>query len=1759
MILNVRRKSDVLIKTVTILISVILMFTYLATATAQSGVYENSGSGNTSPGASGNEGSVYAAAGSINGYNVSYGNYRGTLVLSNDSYVHGYFNATNGLGPVQLAYAPQLNEIFVSEYSSNSISAINETSRKIIYTIYAGKGPDGLYFDQKNDILYVADSGSNRVSEIYALTGKLIGSIRVGNNPQLFAYDPENNTLFVSNWNSNNVTVINTITNIPVGSVNVGNNPSGIAYDPDNNYVYVSNYNSNYVTAIDATNYTVMANVGVGSNPEGIAVDSYNGHVFVADSGSAEVTVLNGANEQILLEISVQSNPSSIVINSTDNYTYVSNYGSNSISVFNGVNNEFVTTVLLPSSSDPEGMLFVPKGGLIFVADYNINEISIVVASKYILKSNIYISYTPDEVAYDPANGEMYITDSSRSLVYVVSVENYSIVKIINVSSDPTDIIYDSFNGNIYVATWGVYNVTVINGGNNNIVATPYVGGDPYKLALNTVNGDVYVSVQSPSTGWGSFGGTGNIGVSIISAENSSDVSFISLNSIPYSLAYDPANNYLYVAVQGWYLGFWQWWGYDGLIAINMSSYAYSSTDFGSAPWGVAYDPTSGNIYVTDASSNNLYVVNTTTEQMVLTIPVSVTPTQVFYNPWNQDIYTLNRGANSLSVVSSINNTIVDTVLLANSPHSLAMDISNGYMLVTQNNNASVGFISLFSSSVYYLEFREKGITKNIGWSITLNQYITLSSSSSTISFGVPNGTYSFSAQDYVNYSSVDRFAAVQYSGSITVNGESVVKNITYVEQYYLTMMSVPKNGGSVFPGSGWFNSGAAVNISESSNRYFKFTGWTGNGNGSYSGSSSTVTVVMQSPLTEVANFVKLFNATFSTVGLPSGVKWSVYITGSNTFITEYSVTPEIDFLLPNGTYNFTVNTVQGFLQSPENGTFTINNTSISENIMFTRLYSVTFYEQGLPSGTNWSVTLSNYTNIVINTINLQNSFYPLNSILDPYNGYIYVIGSNGYLDIIDPMTETIIGSMYLGEPDLTSIAYDQLNQNLYITSSYYNNVIVVNSISNSIIEYIKAGNEPVYDIYDPVNGYIYVANYASSNITVINGQNNQVIGTIAVGNGTEGLALDTENGYIYSANFIANTISVINSNNDNVVATLNVGTVEPIFDIYDPYNNNVYVLNYNTSTVSVIDTSDNSIVSSIALENNSDPYGMVYDPMNNYIYVTSLNTSTVSVIDPGTSSIIQNLAVGSGPVSISYDPNNGLLYVSNYFSDTISVIFYALNTYTTKYSTGNSITFYEIPGYYYYNVTNSQKYFAVNGNGSVVLNNTNISIDVTFMGFVQKNYTVTFSETGLPSNEEWYVDLNGTNVSSYSSTISFEVPNGTYSYTVETPIAIARGAEYVTVGYGTVKVDGSNIEVMVTYTEEFYLETSASPSGGGTVNPASGWFVAGTTVTIYANPNSGFTFVKWTGTGQGSYTGSQSNVSITMNGPIQEVATFARTYIVTFTESGLKSGTFWGVSISSNITTNAYYNMSTRDYVTFYLPNGTYSFKVRNVTGYVASPQRGSLTVSGSEISVVVTYTYIPVEYSVTFTETGLANGITWSVTLNSKTEYSSNSTIVFNEPNGTYSFAVQAIPGYRSSPAYGTITVSGSSLSEYVDWSIALYPITVTVAGLPSGTSWSATLTGTTFTGQSINITESSVNSSIVFSEPNGTYTYVIHLPSGYTSSASSGTLRVSGSPVSSSISVSKLIKTPTTDYMMYVIIAVVVIVAAVGAAIAMTMRRR
>ena len=97
------------------------------------------------------------------------------------------------------------------------------------------------------------------------------------------------------------------------------------------------------------------------------------------------------------------------------------------------------------------------------------------------------------------------------------------------------------------------------------------------------------------------------------------------------------------------------------------------------------------------------------------------------------------------------------------------------------------------------------------------------------------------------------------------------------------------------------------------------------------------------------------FKETFTESGLPSGTTWSVTLNGN----TASSSTGSLVFNEVNGSYKYTIASVDGYHLTDSTGTITVNGNQQTVSVKFLPdTYTLTVNETGLPAGDSWNFTL---------------------------------------------------------------------------------------------------------------------------------------------------------------------------------------------------------------------------------------------------------------------------------------------------------------------------------------------------------------------------------------------------------------------------------------------------------------------------------------------------------------------------------------------------------------------------------------------------------------------------------------------------------------------------------------------------------------------------------------------------------------------------------------------------------------------------------
>jgi DNA-binding beta-propeller fold protein YncE len=712
---------------------------------------------------------------------------------------------------------------------------------------------------------------------------------------------------------------------------------------------------------------------------------------------------------------------------------------------------------------------------------------------------------------------------------------------------------------------------------------------------------------------------------------------------------------------------------------------------------------------------------------------------------------------------------------------------------------------------------------------------------------------------------------------------------------------------------------------------------------------------------------------------------------------------------------------------------------------------------------------------------------------------------AQGQLLVIDLPNGTIAYDVWAGGLLPTAPTFDPANGELYVADTGTGApTAVVNSTTGRTTTFVY-GASPFGAFYDPALSSAVLVRYYG--LSVVNGTTEQIVQNVTTpgpGPGTPNTATyDANSGYVfdidYNATLVLNgtslapvtslpywgtgllavpslqrlyifsgstTVRVVNTTSLRIVTNVTLpGSCSAVMGAFDPYDQAVYVAEQVCASMSVLNTTTNAVTKTISMPDWQT--SVVYDPAADGVIATTAAASVpdvVFLVSDRNNSLVQSLTVGTYPYGETYDPLTGWMMVANEDGNTLSAV---------SASIPLNATLAAIP--------------AVGQVGSAAELLANVTGG-------RSPYSLSYA--GLPPG------CASANTSTLSCTPSGP---GTFALTVRVTDARGNSTEanlswVVAEPLVITSFAATPNPVTLGATTNFWVNTSGGYDGVTLV------FVtlpAGCTdqneSPLPCTPSVAGVFPVEVQAVDGVGARSTANLSLTVT------AVVVHGYVVTFEETGLPFGRAWSVDFNnSSIGT-------TSTEVTTVAVNGSYSYSVPAIPGFVPHTPSGRVDVSGAAQTVTVAFR--PFLWNVSFSTTTLPTGAKWAVTFNGSQSSSMTTPITFQIGNGTYPYVVAPPSGFRAQPQYGNLSVAGATRTVVVTFSAVVVPppttylITFAGSGLPAHTNWSVTLNGSQVYGTAAAPT---------FHEANGSFPYRVAAPSGYTVSPDAGTVNVSGRPV-------------------------------------------
>jgi YVTN family beta-propeller protein len=236
-------------------------------------------------------------------------------------------------------------------------------------------------------------------------------------------------------------------------------------------------------------------------------------------------------------------------------------------------------------------------------------------------KPGVKMANHPNGISINPTTHTMYVTNGASDTVSVINTKTNRILSNISVGATPNDVDINTADKILYVANLGSNTVSIIDTLTNKVISNTIVGRTPAAIRGDPNDEFLFTANRDSDT------------VSVINTENYQWLLNIGVGTLPVGLAVNTVTHTLYVVNSG-----------SNTISIinyysEIAGHSFrlsrpiETVNVGETPDGIAINPVTNKIYVSNGYTNTISVIDGKTNSVVKNIPVGTAPMRLAVNP----------------------------------------------------------------------------------------------------------------------------------------------------------------------------------------------------------------------------------------------------------------------------------------------------------------------------------------------------------------------------------------------------------------------------------------------------------------------------------------------------------------------------------------------------------------------------------------------------------------------------------------------------------------------------------------------------------------------------------------------------------------------------------------------------------------------------------------------------------------------------------------------------------------------------------------------------------------------------------------------------------------------------------------------------------------------------------------------------------------------------------------------------------------------
>ncbi|MCE9652498.1 MAG: YncE family protein [Nitrosarchaeum sp.] len=288
-------------------------------------------------------------------------------------------NVLVGNYPRSIDIDPYLNNLYVANYDSGTVSVIDSKNMIIKDTIFINNGnshPTKIGVDSKRHLIFVSDKISGKLTVINGINNEIINSQKIGQSLWDLQINDNNEKIYVSDLATNNVLIVDSSSLGIIKSVPLNTSPWAITIDHKTNKVYVASGDSQEINILDGVTNDLTDKINLGVKPWGISINENTGVMYVASWDSNKITMIDISDNKIIYEIPVISGAWLMSTNQNNGVTIISNEHTNELYL---LSDDYTQYKSISVQDSPQSIVVDPLSNTVFTANPLSNSVSSII------------------------------------------------------------------------------------------------------------------------------------------------------------------------------------------------------------------------------------------------------------------------------------------------------------------------------------------------------------------------------------------------------------------------------------------------------------------------------------------------------------------------------------------------------------------------------------------------------------------------------------------------------------------------------------------------------------------------------------------------------------------------------------------------------------------------------------------------------------------------------------------------------------------------------------------------------------------------------------------------------------------------------------------------------------------------------------------------------------------------------------------------------------------------------------------------------------------------------------------------------------------------------------------------------------------------------------------------------------------------------------------------------------------------------------